>query len=382
MSLTGLQKFLQENAIPKVKKKPKTFLGISNQPHYEDVLTNWYAFYFDVTEEHGLSDLFIKSLMELLEYRYETKEIFANKTLNFGQGFTPETQFSTDENGRIDLLLQSDDSAIIIESKVYHTLSNNLTDYWDSIKLSDQNKLGIVLSLQPIRTINHSDFVNITHSQLLAQVYKNIGDHLVSGNSKYLIFLNDFHQNISNLSQPYMEEKDFEFYYEHQSKINQLIEYQATVRKHLENEVRKACDLLAQDGLNLKLYESKGDLGNRLTYYVSEVDKNLMFTIVYGDLLTEETELKLIVELKGKALVNKGIYRKICITDNERGIFKEDFYSSTNKVYAHFAFKPYVLEISDIRNLSEVIYDKLNEDGFVSIFKRLENFLGQPVLSK
>lgn len=61
-----LQRFLNENDIPIIKSKPKTFLGIAKQPHYEDVLTNWYAFYFDDSEEHGLKGLFIESLMELL----------------------------------------------------------------------------------------------------------------------------------------------------------------------------------------------------------------------------------------------------------------------------------------------------------------------------
>ncbi len=55
-NLDELQKFLNEkgNSIPIIKKNSKTFLGIAKQPHYENVLSNILAFYFDITEEHGL----------------------------------------------------------------------------------------------------------------------------------------------------------------------------------------------------------------------------------------------------------------------------------------------------------------------------------------
>ena len=52
MLLSTLQEFLYQEKIPKIKKRPKTFLGIAKQPHYENVLSNIYAFFFDIKEEH------------------------------------------------------------------------------------------------------------------------------------------------------------------------------------------------------------------------------------------------------------------------------------------------------------------------------------------
>ena len=48
IDLNKLQHFINQNDIPIIKGKPKTFLGIAKQPHYENVLSNIYAFYFDV----------------------------------------------------------------------------------------------------------------------------------------------------------------------------------------------------------------------------------------------------------------------------------------------------------------------------------------------
>ncbi|WMN06118.1 hypothetical protein QYS48_31660 [Marivirga arenosa] len=39
-----LSDFLKSNEIPSVKQQPKTFLEIARQPHYENVISNIYAF--------------------------------------------------------------------------------------------------------------------------------------------------------------------------------------------------------------------------------------------------------------------------------------------------------------------------------------------------
>ena len=48
---------------------PTTF-DISGYPHYEEVISNWYAFFFDPAEEHSPDDLFLQSLVVLInEYK-------------------------------------------------------------------------------------------------------------------------------------------------------------------------------------------------------------------------------------------------------------------------------------------------------------------------
>lgn len=125
MNLRDLEDFLDHNVIPKIKKRPKTFLGIAKQPHYENVMSNIYAFYFNVDEVHGMQDLFINSLLEIIN---ESK-LRDQKKVAAISDFEVSTEVSTKKNGRIDILLSSEDHAIIIENKVYHTLNNNLEDY-------------------------------------------------------------------------------------------------------------------------------------------------------------------------------------------------------------------------------------------------------------
>lgn len=183
MNLTTLQSFLNQNDIPTIKGKPKTFLGIAKQPHYENVLSNIYAFYFDTNEVHKLKDLFIKSLLELINATALAKEgVVFESFLNF----EIITEYGTKNQKRIDVLLQNNEQAIIIENKVYHELNNDLEEYYNEIKVTD--KIGIVLSLQPISDIKHKYFINITHTQLVNKVLQNLGNYMLHANDKYIVF--------------------------------------------------------------------------------------------------------------------------------------------------------------------------------------------------
>lgn len=179
---------------------PKTFLEITRQPHYENVITNLYAFYFDVNEEHGLEDLFIKSLIDCINTAAK------GRSLDGFTEFSVNTEYSTDKNGRIDLLLAGDDgtSAIVIENKIYHHLNNNLDDYWNTImneKYIADKSVGIVLSLNNSINPKHPKFINLTHLDFLDTVMDKIGSYLLKANDKHLMFLKDFYQNMKKLQQ-------------------------------------------------------------------------------------------------------------------------------------------------------------------------------------
>lgn len=56
-----LKSWLENLDVPEPIIKPKTFLGIAKQPHYENVISNIYKFYFRQEEDHGFQDLFVES---------------------------------------------------------------------------------------------------------------------------------------------------------------------------------------------------------------------------------------------------------------------------------------------------------------------------------
>lgn len=366
MDFIELQTFLNQNEIPKIKGKPKTFLEIAKQPHYENVISNIYAFFFNVNEDHQLNDLFIKSLLILIN-----NSALALEGETF-ENFDVFTEYGTTNQKRIDILLQSNTQAIIIENKVYHHLNNDLDEYFNEIEVPV--KVGIVLSLHPISDIQHLHFINITHLELLQAVITNLGNYVMSASDKYVVFLKDFYQNILNISTPIMEDKKLKFYFDNKTKINQLVTLKTTVKTHIIAEVEKAGKSL--DGLDLYSGRKHSDMDNRYRYYVSQKNNNLLFTIIFDKIYDAEGTIQLIIELKNKALKDREQYNKINFTEEERKISFTDNFKNTNDDWAHFALKEYNISTEEISNLSSFIIQKLKEDGLMSIFKKLELFLG------
>ncbi len=371
--INQLQAFLNQNDIPVIKGKPKTFLGIAKQPHYENVLSNLLAFYFNVNEVHRLKDLFVSSLLECIAKSKLCKEKEALQTF---YDFDIDTEYTTNKGGRIDLLLHNKDQAIIIENKVYHHLNNDLFDYWNTVKIStnnDANKIGVILSLRPVSDISHSHFINITHIDLLQTVMKNCGAYLLEANSKYVTFLKDLYQNIMNLSKPNMEEKDLKFYFDNKTKIDQVAKFKFAVRAHVMSEVETAGMIL--DDVNLYSPRKASVLSKRVRYFQSKIDKNLMIVVVFEDVM-DKNRIFLGVEFKDGCLKNRERYKNIEFTEAENDmISKTNFFMNTNSHWAHFAGDYYPVNETDVSQLSTFIVSKLKEKSLLSIFNKLNSFL-------
>lgn len=365
MDIDTLEAFLNYNSVPKIKKRTKTFLGIARQPHYENVLSNIYAFFFTISEVHKMNDLFITSLLQVLK----NKSNGTDNPIAYFNDFDVATELTTVKGGRIDLLLSNSEQAIIIENKVYHRLNNDLLDYWESVKVANQ-KIGIVLSLNHIG-VSDSNFINITHLELMKKVMENSGPYLIEAQDKYIVFLKDFYQNIINLSKSEMDTKDLNFYYINQEKINAVKDFMFSVRTHISNQVEIACEIL-DEKLNLQI--PKGNGKNRLRYYQSPRNSNLMFTVVYEELLKPEKRLFLIVELTNELLKDKTRYKTIILSDEEKQVFSSDFYHKKGQ-WAHFAFKSYTLNTDEVKDLSSFIVKKLEEDHLLSIYRKLNDFI-------
>lgn len=370
MNLQILQAFLNQNDIPVIKGKPKTFLGIAKQPHYENVLSNIYAFYLDTNEVHKLKDLFIKSLLELINASSLAKEGFVLVSFS---NYEIITEYGTVNQKRIDILLQNNEQAIIIENKVYHELNNDLNEYYNEINVV--TKIGIVLSLYPISDIKHHRFINITHLQFVTKILQNLGNYMLQANDKYVVFLKDFCQNITNLSHPVMEKENIEFYYKNQEKINQLATFKYKLREHIVKQVVDAGNEL--DGVSK--YEPRANSFNdkRLVYYVSNKNKNLMITVVYEDLLKPNKEMHIAVEMIGNLLKDRTVFNQIEFTEGEKLIAFSDNFKNTNFTWSHFAVLHYHPTDAEVSNLSQFILDKLKEDHLLSIFHKLNNFIAK-----
>ena len=55
-------------------RRQKNYFEVAGFPHYENVASSILAFFFDTNEEHGLRDLWIRSLMECYQLKSNDDE--------------------------------------------------------------------------------------------------------------------------------------------------------------------------------------------------------------------------------------------------------------------------------------------------------------------
>lgn len=368
-----LAKFFTDFSIPETEKREKTFLEIAQQPHYENVLSNIYAFFFREEEEHGLHDLFLSTLKELIAEKTKGKNFDAFENPHV------ETEKHTKKGGFIDILLHSKEGAIIIENKVnHHIKGNDLDDYWNSVPASsDERKVGIILSMYRIAESQYAHnrksaehFINITHLDLMMRIMEKAPSYLEDASPKFSVFLEDFYHNIKNQSQSSMRQVDLKFYLEHRSPIHKAANLKYQFKDYVKNEAAKANQLLKKDLELVNKYHK-----DRLVYYASKENNQLMITVVFKNLLKGKNSIHVIVELHGdvktKFQKNPTLYRGVEGADHLRN----NGFEHVNGYWAHFANEYIGLSDAELSNLSESIANKINESPLFDIFNTLEEAL-------
>lgn len=208
-------------SIPVVETED-TYLEICHYPNrrFEEICSRLLCFFFDPRKEHKMNDLFISSLMELLNaevlYDYNQIEIITEDNA---------------EGKRIDLVITCHDFVIGIENKITATLYNQLQTYKKRLEEYSTDKIfKIVLSVfeitkpEEVKLMNDNGFVPITYSQFFETIKRNIGQYISGCNQKYLTHLFDFIQTIENMkSSVYSNKKLVEYFFDNEQNIKELI---------------------------------------------------------------------------------------------------------------------------------------------------------------
>jgi len=367
IDLNLLEKFLSNNEIPSVKQQPKTFLEIARQPHYENVISNIYAFYFDPQEEHGLGHLFINSFIECIKEQMQQKKNF----LDDFQEFVIETEYGTEDKGRIDLFIYNDEQAIIIENKIYHHLANNLVDYWDTAQTDRRknNMIGVLLTLGKHNGSLHQNFVNVLHLDFLKAVMSNIGNHLMEASEKYVTFLKDFYQNIENMSTKLLSSDDFKFYIENQDKILDAVKFNDQAKDHIKTQIVDAW--YCQPNLEVK----SATLNTKQFYKYREIHKEgvdrIYFSVYFDKLLAGEKEIWMNIYLTSEYM---GFCKHSEILEIIRQYPSIEFYNERSEKdgWVFLCGKTYNLNNEQITDLQNTVKGFIKTDKFVELFNELE----------
>lgn len=420
MSIKDLEEWLSQhkNEIPQKPTWKRTLLDIMGCTKLENRWSDLYQFFLLEEEEHGLKDLFIRSLEEFIIgvekgwmknfcvlREYPTKESSTEKE-GGGEKTDDENKSSKKENshkkekGRIDLLILGEDKkAIIIENKVFHTLDDNpLEQYvkttkekgWTDIKV-------IVLSLSnnygDIDSIDGCKCLNLTHSNYINKVMENLPNYLLEANSFYLLILKNFIQNIINVTNMSATNDELLFFskeFEYISKIQGL--YSRIIR-----EYKSSLNKIEFDGLKPYYKSINDDDNNQLVYFQYEKCPNLYLTVMLNYLWIWNKEghkkpfvnkegqnkpfVKIVLEIHpdGKNLeaIDNVIIKQIAEHPKDYTNVKYSNLEDKNKSWRHLAYVDYDIQFKNgeqfIRpeELARQIKNKLSESNIYKLGKEV-----------
>ena len=177
---------------PRPDRQP-TFLEIAGCEHKENACSNVLAFFFAPKKRHGLETLFLDALARIGKIPNQEE---------VGSNVSVFREATTKAGKRIDLLIESDSHAILIENKLDSIVDNPFGEYaahLDSLEPAGRSKHKFLLTLRPhLEGVGHG-FKIITHEQLVNKIRALLGDYVAGADTRYLTFLLDFLNTLDNL---------------------------------------------------------------------------------------------------------------------------------------------------------------------------------------
>lgn len=234
-----LDLFRKFEALPHAKQN-LTFMEVSGYPHYENVCSNILGFYLDPGQQHGLKDLFISAIFQIVNKKTCSTNV-QSVTREFGTA-----------GGRLDLLVEGDEFILAIENKIFHWLANDLNDYAKAVNLhgnQSKQQIKIVLGLSEIQDpkLLHGGFVSCTYAQLWKEITGLLGSYIAKASPKWVTYLLDFIETTTNLAGANMELKETDrFFIEHEEVISALLLERNGFLGRLTQKVATLCNLMKE----------------------------------------------------------------------------------------------------------------------------------------
>lgn len=203
--IKGLLEILKDYPT-KSEDRRKSFMAVSGYPCYEDVVSDFLAFMFNDSEEHGWRSLWIDSLLSLR--RIDTREVDVSVCRDY----------CTDKGNRIDLLIESQNYVVCIVNMIYSDLTRDLQDYFDTVynRYSGKDKAFVFCVLSPEELPEYplyESFINNTYPELFDAVRSKMGDYIDKFDNTWIKYMKSFIDTVEEMcheSGKNNNENDFE----------------------------------------------------------------------------------------------------------------------------------------------------------------------------
>ena len=223
-------------------------MEIGGYAHSENVCSNFLAYFFDPNGSHGLGSLFLNALLDTMD--------LADRDNGLGRDVSVAREVVTEAGNRIDILLQWESWAVLIENKIFAAVNNPFDDYAAYLcglktggKLPRKHKVKILLTLQPSEEGREQGFVNLTYGTFVGAVRSGLGQHITGAEPRYLPLLLDFLNTLENLGKGTRMNHDYvALLAERKGEVEEFLQGVNDIRVELRGKVQELERVLIEQG--------------------------------------------------------------------------------------------------------------------------------------
>jgi len=158
-------------------------------------------------------------------------------------------EWTTDEDKRIDLIIDSEAFTIAIENKIYHWLANDLGEYAEVIDRYGKAKSITIKAVLGLRDEGQltDGFSSYTYAQLWQEVRALLGSYISTADPKWVTYLLDFMETTNNLAGENMElQQTDHFFIEHHDLIEKMVAERNAFLARLNQKVTTLCEMMKE----------------------------------------------------------------------------------------------------------------------------------------
>lgn len=230
MSETSTSQFDQDtlnilDGLSSPKSQRSTILQLAGVGHKENYLSNVYAYFLDPKGDHQLGQLFLDTLYEVIERKNPFVQSDSIEVLR---------EASAEDRKRIDLVVMDNAHCLIIESKVYARLTNDLQLYERFAELKKLDKTCLVLSRHKHQDLPHP-YKSVTHAEWAHRVEEKVIHSELDTETAYT--LNQFIRTIKQLTISNTMEPSINEYFTHSPVIAKAAKIQENAKRWIHGQI-------------------------------------------------------------------------------------------------------------------------------------------------
>ena len=152
-----------------------------------------------------------------------------------------EREVLTDSGNRIDILIESDTHTVLIENKIFASVTNPFADYADYLDRrtpESHSKHKLLLTIFPTDEGSDWAFRNLTYAELVDRIQSMLGRYVSGADTRYLTLLLDFLNTLENLQEGTRMNQEFlKLLSERQDDVENLLSELTTFTNELRDKL-------------------------------------------------------------------------------------------------------------------------------------------------